>query len=307
MSCGVPEQLLHELTGTNQWQVSPTEIVVTPPLEVVRNLEPAARERIYRMLSKSPKNSAHRYPYYTDQDFEQWFAGCCLPQEKLDLVRRLTYRRNGILCFSDTDYLQKIFSDEEMREVSQTLSRVPSLLVRLRITPNSDVDALLQYWGSSSRTRQIKPLLESAKRIPEGTILNISWFFPPVPRLLLYSYPNPTNTIRGKYPDCYWTALNFFNETPDNGLMEEASGEILKTGYEQIARPERFGDLIVLCQREGNDLLTIHTCVFIADNIVFTKNGYDPRQPYVLMRMEDMMFQYADKSLGMAAFRKKSR
>ncbi|HWI57449.1 MAG TPA: hypothetical protein VNZ22_09495, partial [Bacillota bacterium] len=306
--CGLPEHQSRALSDTNRWQITPTEVVITPPLEVVRDMEPVPRERIYRALARSAKNGEHRYPYYSDQGFDQWFAGCSLPQEKLDLIRRMTYTRNGILCFSDAEFLQMTFAREEMREVSETLSRVPSLLVRLHITPQTDVDALLNYWGSSSRTSKIKPLLESAKRVPEGTTLNISWFFPPVPRLLLYSYPNPTNTIAGKYPDCYWTALNFFNDTPDNRLLGEAAGETLHTGYESIPKAERFGDVILLYQREGEEVITVHTCIFVAEDIVFTKNGYDLRQPWVLMRMEDMMFKYVtDKSVGIAAFRSKHR
>ena len=37
----------------------------------------------------------------------------------------------------------------------------------------------------------------------------------------------------------------------------------------------------------------MHACVFIADDVYYTKNGTDPNQPWVLMRMKDMMTQYA--------------
>lgn len=305
-SCGLPEASSRVLNDTNHWRITPAEIVITPPMEIVRDMDPVSRERIYRLLARSDQNSAQRYPYQSSQDFDEWFADSGLSPEKLDLIRRMTYTRKGVLCFSDTEVLEMTLSREEMRQVSQILSRVPSLLVRLRVTPETDVDAVLKYWGSRSRTKKIKPLLESAKRIPEGTILNISWFFPPVPRLLLYSYPNPTNTIEGRYPDCYWSALNFLKEVPDNRLLGETAGETLKSAFEKIPKAECFGDVILLFQREGDDLLTVHTCVYIADDIVFTKNGYDPRQPWVLMRMDDMMRKYpTDKPLGIMAFRSK--
>jgi len=307
-SCGLPDAMSRALNDTNRWRITPSEIVTEPSIEIVRDMDPVPRERIYRLLARSDKNSGHRYPYYSNQDFDEWFADCGLPREKLDIIRSLTYTRHGVLCFSDTGFLEMTFSREEMRQVSQTLSRVPSLLVRLRVTPETDIDAVLRYWGSNSRTSKVKPLLESAKRIPEGTILNISWFFPPVPRLLLYSYPTPAKTIDGKYPDCYWTALNFFKETPDNRLLGEASGELLKASFVNVPKADRFGDVILLYEREGNDMLTVHTCVFIAEDIVFTKNGYDLRQPWVLMRLEDMMLKYiADKPLARAVFRSKER
>jgi hypothetical protein len=307
-SCGLPEDMIREVVDTNRWRITPTEIVIVPPMELVRHMDPVPRERIYRLLAQSEKNNEHRHPYYSKQDFDEWFADCRLPSEKLEQIRRMTYTRKGVLCFSDSGYLEMTLGREEMLEVSQTLSRVPSLLVRLRVTPETDVEAVLKYWGTRSRSSKIKPLLESAKRIPEGTILNISWFFPPVPRLLLYSYPNPAKTIAGKYPDCYWTALNFFKDTPDDRLLGENSGDTLQAGFEHIPKAERFGDVILFYQKDGPDVLTVHTCVFIADNIVFTKNGYDPRQPWVLMRMDDMMFKYiTDKPLAMAAFRSKER
>lgn len=102
--------------------------------------------------------------------------------------------------------------------------------------------------------------------------------------------------------------MNFFKDTPDDRLLGEKSGEALQAGFEPIPKAERFGDVILFYEKDGPDALTVHTCVFIADNIVFTKNGYDPRQPWVLMRMDDMMFKYiTDKPLAMAAFRSKER
>jgi hypothetical protein len=44
----------------------------------------------------------------------------------------------------------------------------------------------------------------------------------------------------------------------------------------------------------------------VAEDIVFTKNGDDPNQPWVLMRMADMMLLYtSDKPQQWRVFRKR--
>ena len=40
----------------------------------------------------------------------------------------------------------------------------------------------------------------------------------------------------------------------------------------------------------------IHMCVYLADDVVFTKNGGDYLQPWVLMKIPDLVKYYASKS-----------
>ena len=39
----------------------------------------------------------------------------------------------------------------------------------------------------------------------------------------------------------------------------------------------------------------IHAAAYVADDLVFTKNGEDFRQPWILMHMADMLETYAVK------------
>mgnify|MGYP003847148009 CR=1 FL=1 len=54
----------------------------------------------------------------------------------------------------------------------------------------------------------------------------------------------------------------------------------------------------------------IHAAIFITTDIVFTKNGYDFTQPWVLMRKQDMLDTYAARyptsTLQSIYFRKRS-
>ena len=293
-ACEFPARHQASLLNSNAWEIGSGGIWVTPPMDLIREMSPTSRQKVYSVLVRHPENAAHCYPNYCRyKSFEEWFADCELDTEKLEMISRMTYQRRGVTCFSDSEYLQHTLTPEEMRRVSQTLSRTGSLFAKLRITPESDLDAILAYWGTTSRARKVRPLLESLKRLPEGGDLNVTWFFPPVPRLLVYSYPHPTNMIAGKYPDCVWSSLNFFNEVPDDQTFDAGHcATVLKRDYHSVPKAGLFGDIIMFSQQDGTDVVLVHMCVFVADNIVFTKNGYDPKSPWVLMPLEDVLLTY---------------
>jgi hypothetical protein len=51
--------------------------------------------------------------------------------------------------------------------------------------------------------------------------------------------------------------------------------------------------------------MAAHMCVYIAADVVYTKNGVDPKQPWVLMRMKDLLALYtSDQPQQWRVFRK---
>jgi hypothetical protein len=91
--------------------------------------------------------------------------------------------------------------------------------------------------------------------------------------------------------DCVFTSLNFFNQTVDTNLFDIAWREkYFNTEYAAIKDEPAFGDLVTLLDASNQAL---HTCVYIADDFVFTKNGVNNAQPWVLMKMSDMLGLYS--------------
>jgi hypothetical protein len=240
------------------------------------------------------ENGVHRAPFqFRREETIALLTEAGLPPKSIALIEQLTYPRGAAVCFSDLDYLRLTLPPDEMREAVRILTRVPSLLVSLQITPDSDIDALLEYWGTHSPEYKLKPLLESMTRVPGGGELDVSWFFPTIPKSLVHSYPRPARAVAGKYPDCFWTALNFFNETPTGYPLDgDSIRDMLVTEYYHVPKPDKFGDLILFYEPLGEDIFTIHLCVHIADDIVFTKNGYNPRQPWVIAPLKDVILLY---------------
>lgn len=301
-----PPEILERLLDTNHWQVAGQTTVIQPPLELVRDLPADFRQRLYAELARYGENLPHRYPFvYRPDGFEEWFARSGLSEDTLAAIRSMLCPQKNRLCFYDAHYFRLTLPTNEVQALARALSRVPTLLVSLRVPERAEVQPLLDYWGSPQRNRSLKPLLESMARAPGGATLNVSYFFPPLAQSLLYTYPHPTNRFLVRAPDCFWTSMNFARETPEPRFLDSSYIQaVLQTEYARLERASRFGDLILLYE-PGAQWRAVHMCVYIADDIVFTKNGADIYQPWVLMRLRDMLIHYPSETpLQMMAYRR---
>ena len=116
-------------------------------------------------------------------------------------------------------------------------------------------------------------------------------WLPPTARRLLYTFPNSDFGRTGYYPDCHWTSLNFQNPDPLDRLADPplATAYVLQN-YTKVQGPYRYGDVIFLM--DGATGNAIHSCVYLADDLVFTKNGRSPTQPWVVMKLDDVVSYY---------------
>ena len=84
--------------------------------------------------------------------------------------------------------------------------------------------------------------------------------------------------------------MNFFNETPDNSLADpKAMQAVLDREYYPIAQPSMYGD-ILLIRNSANEVL--HSALFLAEDIVYTKNGMTMAQPWVLTRIRNVIEEF---------------
>ena len=222
-------------------------------------------------------------------------------------MRKLTYPQAGNLCFADAATFAELATPDETKCLVKSLWRVSTFMMKLRVDPGTDVEALMKYWGTMGTGRAYQPLLESMSRVPEGTAINLSYFLPPFARLRLYTYPNPrdTNIVQ---PDCFWSAMNFFNTTPDNRFFDpEHIQKVLRSDYARLSgggEANRFGDVLLLL---GKDNRALHMCVYLADGVVFTKNGANTQQPWVLMKLSEMLGDYeTEKPFDIITYRRKT-
>lgn len=303
--CGLPAAQLAELMNPAAWSDTTNGVLVTPSDDMVLGLDEPARERIYSVLANNQANMLYLWPFKSTADnFDAWFGRAGLSQETLALLKKLTYRRGKFLCLSDMFVIYPRISDiGERRRLIKMLARTPTLLMKLQVKPDSDVNELGNYWAKGRRSKDIEALLDSLTKIPGGMTIDIAHLLPPFARKRLYTFPVPFSDPSAPWPDCNWTAMNFFHDPPDDHYYDnDAWQHELSENYTQVF-PPTFGDLIVFLRPDG---APIHMAVYIADDVVFTKNGSSNYCPWTLMKWDDLVSDYTlDYTPKFAVFRPK--
>jgi hypothetical protein len=293
------------LLDKTRWAMSTNGLQFTPPMELVRDMSLNARKAMYEVLGKIPLNAFICYPVLIDKDkLDEWMETSGLSKENQALVQRTSFEKNGYIAFYDSQLIDWVgTTPAERKRFAKAMTRTSALLMKLRITPETDLDALLRYWGQGGRGESMRPLLESLGKVEGGTSISISFFFPTFARMRLYTYPDSKNDKMAWHEDCFWTAMNFFNDQPDYSFFNPAEIQAkLRSEYTRVNAPGEFGDLIML--KDGD--LALHMCVYVADEVVFTKNGASTIAPWVLMKLPEMLKEYiSERPVKMIVYRKK--
>ena len=143
-ACLLSESQRKELCDTRLWEEKPEGMLLTPSGDLILGLTPESRTAIYAQLARSKRNDFHASPFvYRTGGFDDWFGQSGLSDATLSLVRRVVYQRGAALCVSDLPELSARVTDRaERRRLIKTLSRSAALLMKLRVRPDSDTDAL---------------------------------------------------------------------------------------------------------------------------------------------------------------------
>jgi hypothetical protein len=290
-SCDLRPEELRMLLDKSTWIVLTNGVEVSPPEQLIWSLKPQTRQQLYSALSRSAANFPQCFPFrFPLNGFDERFRRSNLPLEEIEKIKRLSYTDSGCVCFTDLASLKPVLSPGEFNDVIETLYQVPAYILRLHVTPDSDIEALVQYWGKGGREKLIAPLLNSLAKVPGGGSFNISYFLPEFARLRLYTYPYAWSDPSVSKQDCFFTSMNFFNTKPNTNFLDRAyTARVLQNEYVRVEQRPSFGDVVALSSSAGD---IFHTCVYIADDFVFTKNGVDPEQPWVLMKIVDMLMLY---------------
>lgn len=281
-------------------------VIVKPDEALLFALSPEVRTKLYNILGKWPENKFMSAPYHLPGNFEEMARRTGVSEEIIGMVGKLTYQNCGIRFFSDPELvLSKIPAKDEQLLLLKALTYQTAVLARLHLNGESDLDKIIGYWGSvpGVRAKDIRPLMESVARSAGGGTISLLYLLPKFARERLYTFPMPTQTGDTKM-DCHWTALNFLNEKPDDRLQDSAfASEYIKQNFYQIGKPSMCGDVLFVLDAAGG---VIHSAVHIADDIVFTKNGVNYAQPWILMRTQDLLDVYTrDQAPKVLYYRRK--
>ena len=286
----MPEEVNRALTP-ERTSVTPVGTTVRPSDDLVFELAPRIRAALYRELARNPVNRYIATPLiFQGQNADEWFAGSGLDPAAITLAKKLVYPRGQVLCLSDPEVMMRaLHSEKERIAFLKAASRQPSLLARLRIRPDTDVDKILGYWSRGVQVRDARPLMQSVKRLPDGGSISLIYMLPRFARDRLYTFPRPPGP-GDPLEDCHWSTLNFFTDPPDNRFCDTSyTVKFIQSSFYSVAKPTSYGDIVLVVAGGSN---VIHSAVFLADDIVFTKNGNNVYQPWTLMRIKDLMGVY---------------
>jgi len=308
-SCGVTREQAERLMAS-RINGAAGEVILRPDEQTLLALDPDVRSKLYLVLSRIPSNRFQASPYcIPDGNVAALFTKDDVCAAKaVSLMNGLLYRRNGYTYFSDPEVvLRRLSSKEESLSFLKVLTSQKAVMMHLLIRHDSDIDKPLNYWGLSSPgvpLKDLRPLFESQQHLPGGGSISILHLLPPLAREKLFTSPLPPSDNRSTLPDCHWSALNFFSSIPDPRLSDnDYASRFITANYYEVGKPGVCGDLVLLVDAENR---VVHSSVYIADDVVFTKNGSNYAQPWILMREKDMIGNFSAKEpLRVAYFRRK--
>lgn len=269
------------------------DLEMLPTPDMIDALPEKAREALYRKLIQFPENRSSFY-FIHKETLATRFDDSGISSDTLALFRKFSIQHGDHLVFGALPaMLARIGDFEEKERFMRALTRQKTMLIRLRVTNKTDLHSLNDYWAKGAWAPNIRALLEGVNRVPGGTFTSIVPILPPLPSSQIYSYPIGQETREKgtkQIQDCFWTALNFFRDPTDT---REANLLSLTQDYYPITGDPRYGDVLTLAAPSGE---IVHAAVFIADNIVFTKNGSLATYPWMFSTIADLQTQYSFQS-----------
>jgi len=294
VSTGLSTEQVARLRASVHPQPDIRGLVMTPDTELVRSLSHEVRARLYGQLAKSPLNFDQSNSFrFLGKSSEDWLGGTAISRETRRLVEPLIYRDGEFLNFADPEVIRAAVPDPaELRRLAKALLRQATVLVRLSINQDSELDALADYWGRGGRRIDLRPLLESVVGAGPDRSIDIVHLLPTFARHHLYRYPKVSTADYAKplLANCLWTALNFFRAEPDDRFLDvNVALETLRRDYYVVEHGFQLGDVIGFVDDEGD---LFHVAVYLADDLVFTKNGTSPMAPWTIVSTEYLKGYY---------------
>ena len=285
-SCGIEETLRSRWVRESQMDARGGLWIIRPTREEVIELPTNIRERWYDLLMLWPQNIYQRYPFrFVARPGIEWIDFSAFSPESRAALSNLFYRHDRVIKFADMNVLPALLTNSsDLVRFKRMVASKRTLLAALFVDPETDIDALVEYWGVFGRQERIRSIIELASRSRSPWGIPLELLFPAIPRSLIYTYQQ--GTLAPFDLDCNWSAYNFFRSEPDYSVnTAPLRRDFLYEHYDSIAAPTQFGDIIAFLDEKYR---VLHLCSYVAEDLVFTKNGFSTLQPWILMRLDDV-------------------
>ena len=161
---------------------------------------------------------------------------------------------------------------------------------------------VVQHRPRAQCAKCLSPEIEHFAASGRGTIHTYTVthqnLLPPFARSQLYRYPKLTlaDLSRSQLVNCFWTALNFFNAAPDDSYLDyRAVVASLERDHFIVHDNLQLGDVVAFADRGGE---LYHAAVWLADGLVFGKNGESALSPWTILPLEALRGYYPERAEG---------
>jgi hypothetical protein len=293
-STGVPSAIADALLDPAAITADASGVDLKPSLAALTALPRDVRSRLYKAVHNIPNNVAE-ISFFHEDSLDERFAGSGVSEETLSLFRQLCGQEGHYIVFSGLGaMLAQLPSHEEKVRFARALTRQKTMLFKVRVGPDSNLTALTNYWAKGPGQASDRALLESLASVKEGTWISIKNLLPPLAAVKLYEYPNASDLYQDGQPvthDCHWSSFNFFRETPDPAFNQPGHlAQLLQEEYYAAPNDPTYGDILMLSKPDGT---VLHSAVYLADDVVFTKNGSTVAYPWMLSTIAELKKRYS--------------
>jgi len=221
VKAGVPEAIIARLLSPVRLVESGNSIVLLPEREDLVALSMEVRSALYLELAKSSANEYQRDPVFIlGGDVDDWLEDVPLTSGQRALFRQLLWRRGSAIVFSDVQALLALAKGpEEVRAVFQTITRVRSLVIGLRLPLTVERNAFIDYWTADQVGMPRLAFIRAVTQRRAQQVIDVTHFLPSAFRLRVYSFPELDLGLKGRF-----IGMNCYGASAPGGVLAKHFG-----------------------------------------------------------------------------------
>lgn len=302
---GLDESEIESVLSTKQFTDPGVAVGYFPPHQLILDLSPPVRRILYGHLSTWPFNAYHAVPFALGKqsvsELAAWapheFSAEFLEQADASVIQYQSRNR-----FCDYPVFAAMLKDQEERlDFAQLLARTRCQLASLAPFSAEEAPDIIEYWSARGRNQEVVSVLNSSVKSDPPLPIDLIHLLPPVPRSLLFTFAPRDSMVANARPDCFWTTRNFFAPEISQRFLDITYEDTSFAGWLPVSPPYELGDVILVLD-EKDTAKVHHACNYLADDLVFTKNGSSRLRPWVIQTLDDMKDVYHSEGLTRLQF-----
>jgi hypothetical protein len=246
---------------------------------VLAGLSPAQRVGVFRAMREFPQALSLNGPFARPTSRRPFWDDPGLSADAREVLRAGSFVAGDTQYFSDLTWLCHRVTDTAERAAFFRALRARSAFdATVRVRSADELERAVAWWGAHGREDVVRArLLASMRDGDEGVPLRE--LLPPFARARYGTF-----ALRDTRFDCFWTALNFFSPTGEGGALLDADAfDATTSRWTEVPLDQlRFGDVLAFRSEAG---ATLHAAVYLAEDLLFSKDGWSSHRPWELGRI----------------------